>query len=77
MYANLWAASIPKEKRDKINGKKLTDLYKNALVKNAIYEGQQTVMPWVAKMLTAPWMLTKEGLVAAGGALLGSAAGDT
>lgn len=77
MYANLWAASIPKEKRDKINGKKLTNSYKNALVKNAIYEGQQAVMPWVAKMLTAPWMLTKEGLVAAGGALLGSAAGDT
>jgi hypothetical protein len=54
MYANMWAASIPKEKRDKISGKKLTNSYKNALVKNAIYEGQQTVMPWMAKILGAP-----------------------
>lgn len=77
MYANMWEASIPKEKRDKISGKKLTNSYKNALVKNAIYEGQQTVMPWMTKILTAPWLLTKEGLVAAGGALLGAAAGDT
>lgn len=54
MYANMWAADIPKEKRDKISGKKLTNSYKNALVKNAIYRGHQTVMPWMTKILTAP-----------------------